>query len=104
MGKFLNSFENIEIRGLPKDLEERTMITEKKKSARMTDWGGADGLFIQGTGIKPKRKNSEEKESKKEKTRFYDEEGKNMRETETRVLTFEEEKNKNIQILNDLKS
>ena len=89
MGRFLNSFENIQVKGIPKDLEDRTKITEKKKSARMTDWG-SDGLFVQGKGIKPKRKNSDEIESKKEVTKFYDEEGKDWRENQTRVLTFEE--------------
>lgn len=44
--------------------------------------------MVEGKSLKPKRKNSDEIESKKEKAQFFDEEGKDQRERVTKELSF----------------
>ena len=60
MDKFLKPFVQLQINEVPKDLELKTKLKAKQKSARTTDWGG--DLTVNGKAIR--RKNSDEIETK----------------------------------------
>lgn len=69
MGRFIAPFEQIDIKGMPKDLLDKVVFTEREKSAREIDWG-IGGLLVTGKGIE--RKKSFEVEAEKKQTKFYD--------------------------------
>lgn len=88
----------IKIKGLPPNIQIKTITVAKEKNPRTINF---TGLQIE----KPKtRKKSDDQIGKKQVVTYFDEENKDKRSKEVKGLSKEDEKLKNLQILASLKS